>query len=141
MRQYENPTEMCTCTTQSENKRRKQQRARASLRPPSATAPTNRDTPNGIRKSPICVVLKTCHLNGRDPELRPNLQISGFRFMGFSLFFRSFKSWNACKQSDCCTEPNCYVNTECADKRNKIKQKTRCEERETTTWNTEHGSA
>ena len=37
-------TEVRTCTTQGENKGRKQQRARAPLRQPSATAPTRRDT-------------------------------------------------------------------------------------------------
>ena len=43
---------MRTCTTQGENKGRKQQRARVPLRQPSATAPTRR------------VVLKTYHLTG-----------------------------------------------------------------------------
>ena len=44
MSQDEHPTEVRTCTTQGENKGRKQQRARAPLRQPSATAPTKRDT-------------------------------------------------------------------------------------------------
>ena len=58
-------TEVRTCTTQSENKRRKQQRARAPLRQPSATVPTWRDTPKGNKtKSPFFVVLKTYHLTG-----------------------------------------------------------------------------
>ena len=56
---------MRTCTTQGENKGRKQQRARAPLRQPSATAPTRRDTPKGSKtKSSFCVVLKTYHLTG-----------------------------------------------------------------------------
>ena len=56
---------MRKCTTQGENKGRKQQRARAPLRQPSATAPTRRDTPKGSKtKSPFCVVLKTYHLTG-----------------------------------------------------------------------------
>ena len=56
---------MRKCTTQGENKGRKQQRTRAPLRQPSATAPTRRDTPKGSKtKSPVCVVLKTYHLTG-----------------------------------------------------------------------------
>ena len=65
MSQDEHLTEVRTCTTQGENKRRKQQGARASLRQPSATAPTRRDTPERSKtKSPFCVVLKTYHLTG-----------------------------------------------------------------------------
>ena len=56
---------MRTCTTQDENKGRKQQRARAPLHQPSATAPTRRDTPQrNNTKSTFCVVLKTYHLTG-----------------------------------------------------------------------------
>ena len=69
MSQDEHPTEVRTCTTQGENKGRKQQRARAPLRQPSATAPTRRDTPKGSEtKSPFCVVLKTYHLTGNHRE-------------------------------------------------------------------------
>ena len=39
-------------------------------------------------------------LIGRDPELRPFLQISGFHF--------THGTWSARKQNDCCIEPNCY---------------------------------
>ena len=56
---------MRTCTTQGGNKGRKQQRARAPLRQPSATVLTRRDTPKGSKKkSTFCVVLKTYHLIG-----------------------------------------------------------------------------
>ena len=45
--------------------RKKQQRARAPLRQPSATAPTRHDAPKGSKtKTPFCVVLKTYHLTG-----------------------------------------------------------------------------
>ena len=66
--------------------------------------------------------------------------------IGFAQFSRGFKSGSARKRSDCCIEPNCYEWNICQHKMNVNKEKqnkqgkTLREERETTTWITEHGS-
>ena len=63
----------------------------------------------------------TPRLIGRDPELRPVLQISGLHLTYgiFASFSRGFKSWSARKQGDCCTEPNCYEWNACQPKMRK----------------------
>ena len=65
--------------------------------------------------------------------------------IGFAPFSQGFKSGGARKRGDCCIEPNCYEWNTCQHKlRKQEKQnkqgKTLREEREITTWITEHGS-
>ena len=82
---------MRTCTTQGENKGRKQQRARAPLRQPSATAPTRRDTPKGSKtKSPFCMVLKTYHLTGNHHKTR----LKHSNFLNRKLCVQLLPTWN-----------------------------------------------
>ena len=91
MSQDEHPTEVRTCTTQGENKGRKQQRARAPLRQPSATAPTRRDTPKGSKtKSPLCVVLKTYHLTG----IHHKTCLKHSNFLNRKLCAQMLPTWN-----------------------------------------------
>ena len=82
-------------------------------------------------RSPNCVQFF------KSPDSAPSI--------GFAPFSRGFKSGSARKRGDCCIERNCYEWNICQHKMRKQEKqnkqgKTLREERETTTWITEHGS-